>query len=535
MPGKVVNRHRGLRPGELTQQYRRARDAYVEEVDDDPAGENLDYYSAPWATDDYWRYDAGASVLEFFLHRATSTALRLPLEPLLPGAAPEPEPPRVPRSGEELPEHLAQHFHVLKLPEDLAPRYWHGSLHQLLPALDGEMFRDLVDNREICGARRAFERAVKRSPQLARWVRERPEHHAMLLVLAPFWLRPLASFSPPVLDEAPPLPELSIALVRHLLVEYPVPPQLLSAWHEDELRLKWVLWLVLLGQGASLHRAAPRFGWEVPAKLVAHLFEAPAELEMSAALMWAEVRRLGGTDRVFGQLCLHGGYHCDPTQLAVEVVEQYLLARPVLDASLCEQRRFWLATVEWLVRHGAALDDAETFAVLTWAMHRHTEDLRPQEPAAPAARFSWRGRTAASALAHANAYHVALGIAATQQSTALIWPRRGWDWSSERPEGTWSIRELSTAAELAIESVAMSHCVATYAYRCAQGTSAIFSLTKDGARCATIELVPSTRNVAQARGKHNRACNAAELLIIAVWLAELRAREAPAGASGETS
>ncbi len=65
----------------------------------------------------------------------------------------------------------------------------------------------------------------------------------------------------------------------------------------------------------------------------------------------------------------------------------------------------------------------------------------------------------------------------------------------------------------------MNHCVHGYDYPCVRGLSAVFSLCFEDVRRVTVELEPAPRRVVQARGLYNRARTAAELEIIARWLA----------------
>ena len=67
----------------------------------------------------------------------------------------------------------------------------------------------------------------------------------------------------------------------------------------------------------------------------------------------------------------------------------------------------------------------------------------------------------------------------------------------------------------------MRHCVATYAARCAAGSSAIVSLQHGSSRCITIEINPHTKKIVQARGSHNRAPQAQEQAIIEKWLSHI--------------
>jgi hypothetical protein len=82
-------------------------------------------------------------------------------------------------------------------------------------------------------------------------------------------------------------------------------------------------------------------------------------------------------------------------------------------------------------------------------------------------------------------------------------------------------------AELALESQAMQHCVASYDFRCAHGASAIFSLSLAEVRQVTVEVEPMSRRIVQARGVQNRSAEPRELDVLRHWLDRL------AGARGK--
>jgi hypothetical protein len=103
----------------------------------------------------------------------------------------------------------------------------------------------------------------------------------------------------------------------------------------------------------------------------------------------------------------------------------------------------------------------------------------------------------------------------------ITWRPRGWDWEIRLRTGLWTVRELTSSTELVEESRAMHHCVASYAYSCAQGSSAIFSLSLDQARRATVEVYPLRRRIVQARGPCNRSCDPEELDVLQRWLKRL--------------
>ena len=109
---------------------------------------------------------------------------------------------------------------------------------------------------------------------------------------------------------------------------------------------------------------------------------------------------------------------------------------------------------------------------------RHLEALQHRlvegagEGIAPRARFSWSERTVAATRERAVEYRDTVSGGWSQR--LVTWRPRGWDWEIRLRAGLWTVRELTSSTELAEESRAMHHCVASYAYRCAQGSSAIF-------------------------------------------------------------
>lgn len=75
------------------------------------------------------------------------------------------------------------------------------------------------------------------------------------------------------------------------------------------------------------------------------------------------------------------------------------------------------------------------------------------------------------------------------------------------------IEELIDSRSLVKEGRAMKHCVASYAFYCEKGRTAIFSLRKyaEGELLqimATIEVSVATNRIVQVRGKMNRIISA---------------------------
>lgn len=74
--------------------------------------------------------------------------------------------------------------------------------------------------------------------------------------------------------------------------------------------------------------------------------------------------------------------------------------------------------------------------------------------------------------------------------------------------GVYAARELTSGMELLEEGKTMHHCVSSYARRCHEGSSRIFSIRRDDKRYGTLEL--SRNEVGEWRAtQFKRACNAA--------------------------
>ncbi len=317
-----------------------------------------------------------------------------------------------------------------------------------------------------------------------------------LLLLFPFWIRSPLDWRP---DERP----VAHSMGLHLLAHYPVPPALLSCFHTERFRRAgyWMVWLLLYGQGISPLKVARRLGQpQLPSRTYRWLFDAPAGFPPEQALAWAEARRVGASERV-AQLLASNGWTLFPDYGD--------------EADWIESLDQLRQVTSWLVRHIDQLDDQQVGVVLAWVRHRYAEAHAGHAPP-----LSLRRRTVESVVSHAFAYKEAL-IRAAELREALTWQNRGWDWCESTPEGTWSLRELCSARELADERIVMKHWVALYAERCAVGSSAVFSLSVDGARVATVELAPHARRVVQARGENGRLCNESERAVIDRWLAAL--------------
>ena len=493
----INSRHRELSDGDLSRRWRRRHErAEIPDAAEDP-GDEVDAW---WCPQCEWTW------LDFELWRAWQDvhSVGLASSPGVPGAQvsepgrawPPPDASAV--FGDDVAAALHQHIQRLATP---AGRASYSASAPFVAAL-GQL-------RTV----------LRRSPALLEWFDDRSGPGIMAVLLAPFWIRPLEAWSA---SDAHDLDALGRSLIDHLLVRYPVPEALYQPWQSAAIpSLKWVSWLVLIGRGASVPRAGSRFGWAVSSKLLAQLHAAPSGLMPVEALIWAEVMQAGGSALEFDRLRRHRGYLFDPTATAAPTRFRLESDRDDHNDNVdaAPSRRFLQATVDWLVRHRAETPHGfPVDRILDWALHLHTEDLAQDVP--DRARFSWRGRTPASARDDALEHDRQLEES-RNRGRDLSWRPRGWDREFPEDDGVWTVRELTSSTELALESQAMQHCVASYDFRCAHGASAIFSLSYAEVRQVTVEVEPRSRRIVQARGLQNRSAEPRELDVLRRWLDSL--------------
>jgi hypothetical protein len=337
----------------------------------------------------------------------------------------------------------------------------------------------------------------------------RNRFNAALLALALYhgdWLRPVESWHP-VKQNA--WPQFS-SLAQHLLARYPVPPFMTSAWFDlpPGEKLPQHDWYKHLGRGENIRTA------KLPLRLtkaMAHLFtRAPHHYSAVAALRWAQVRGLGGSQA---------------------------LARAVVGTRLgkvLENEEFWESVLHFFVNH-PCLDLAQVGPVVDFLQYQRFEwkegvsadgVFGKQPPPRP--DYTMKGRTVASVLRQVEEWHKELGRETNQPS--ISWRHAPFNEfrlvQGEEGLGNmrmWTITEILTSRALFLEGQTMRHCVATYKERCIQRQVSIWSVqveTQRGRqRALTIEVDIPQRTIRQVRGKCNRLPSANERAIVERWAA----------------
>lgn len=348
----------------------------------------------------------------------------------------------------------------------------------------------------------------------------------VLLMGYPFWVRPLAAWKGGTVRQ----------LLAHLFELYPIPPVLVDVvasdchvWaipaKADQYATRFVnplAWLILRGQGGSVERVARRLGWRLSRALINHAesdllaVREPAIGYLGGWLMYAEIHRLGAGEAEWARLERVESFLRGRVAGAATTSREQWLGSRYLTCWSDEWLAFWRDTVRWLKRYRDALTDDDSDLVLQWAEHEFTER----------GTFAWKGRTVASALQAQRAHHAALAVRTDVQPRR--WKAHGWDWrySTHTDEGAgeataWAVTELTTSRELLEEGAVQRHCVGIYADHCVAGDCAIFQLTRDGRRRATIEVGLQDREILQAKGRFNAALAMDEIDIIERWSADM--------------
>ena len=271
-------------------------------------------------------------------------------------------------------------------------------------------------------------------------------------------------------------------------------------------------WYKHLAIGHSIRTVRPPL--QLTRKMAHWFSQAPNHYTATAALRWAQVRGLGGTEQ---------------------------LARAVIATRLCtvfENEDFWLAILQFFVNNpkldlahiGPVVDflKHERFTLQEHVVHGVLVRRSPLQPT-----FSIKGRTVQSLLRQVAEWHQRLGIDTTR--LAVRWSRSNIA-EYELVEGCehlrnmrrWTIKELLTSEELLAEGRAMRHCVATYAEKCARRRTSIWSLrveSEEGVRpVLTIEVHLATRTICQVRGKRNRLAKSHEREVVRRWATKERLR-----------
>ena len=361
-----------------------------------------------------------------------------------------------------------------RLRKDRAKRSLDAAIHQTLAAIGRNL-----------GVKQAFIRLLLHVQGCADLLRRTPlggypscaqaEHFLPgLLALSHHhadWLREIEAWKPT--DTSPSRQFGSLA--RHLLANCPVPTFMDRVWFQEPSKIsrQQQKWFKHLGLGYGIR------GTDIPIRLtkkMAYLFTlAPDHYTVEQALRWGQIRGWGGGKPL------------------VDAVVSTRLGRTF------EHEAYWAQAIRFLVCNQEAVLPHVAAIVEYLRVHRHH---------LPTKKLDWK---VICCLLEKVAQIQAPAVA-DDRVRSLAWAPIGIDgftWQEDADQNwTWTISELLTSSELSAEGAAMRHCVASYASRCAEQKSSIWSMIchshRGHQRVLTIEVNPATRAIVQARGRGNK-------------------------------
>ncbi|WP_144984675.1 PcfJ domain-containing protein [Gimesia aquarii] len=289
------------------------------------------------------------------------------------------------------------------------------------------------------------------------------------------------------------------SLVQHLFDQYPVPNFMAPVWWSEHYK-DWGMQLYLhLATGQSVRQFSSLYSFRMTKRIAALFMQAPDDLHPIETLRWSQVRALGGDDR-----------------LARILIRKTCLWTPR------EDEEFWESVIRFLIQN-APIATEEIVEIVRFI---HEQRFKPAEktwgpgagdgPVQP--DFSLRGRSLMSLrrhMVHWRSELIEKGMMPPPHVNPLDFPWQRSNIGSFQceEEGTvWTIEELLTPRQLHNEGRIMDHCVADYISDCARRKTTIWSLGiqkgKRRRRKLTIEVLPKSKLISQASGKHN--CEASD-------------------------
>ncbi|MBK9586544.1 MAG: PcfJ domain-containing protein [Alphaproteobacteria bacterium] len=249
--------------------------------------------------------------------------------------------------------------------------------------------------------------------------------------------------------------------------------------------------------------------------MTAHYFlQAPEACDILGAFRWAQVRALGGDDR-----------------LALAVAKTWL-------GESYENSAFWDSVIRYFIEQ-PALPHAQIPAAIDFLQAQKykvrecvtgpgmVETIQPPQP-----KLRMHGRSLPTLLREVERWQKEeKKLAGVQNLYFKKSGINGFLWSpTKSSDEYWTIRELLSGADLIREGQAHNHCVATYARYCASGDCSLWSLERHQngkvEKCLTLE-VDEEREIVQCAGHNNRDSSKEEMKAVRKWAETARLKIAP--------
>lgn len=316
------------------------------------------------------------------------------------------------------------------------------------------------------------------------------------------WLKPFDDWT--LRDQRDDAPKQFRSLLRTLLANYTVPVFLEKGFLEPNET--YIDLYIHIGRGKNARTfdrlPAPLFG-----KAAAHFLEVPESVNLPEAVRYCHVLGLGGDK---------------------DLATAILNARMVADF---EHDAFWHTVILFFVRYRTDIGLHQIAPIIDFLYAQKFQITRREgndgvilHYPPPKPDFTLQGRTPQSLMRLVDEWHVANQ---TNAQCPTIWkPLPIANWAKSFGDIIHRIAQITTYTELSEEGRDMHHCCRSYAPRCAEGKTSVwtyyFENTKGiRTRLLTIE-VDENRKVVQVRGKCNAFPQSKQFSMIENWMAHAK-------------
>lgn len=295
------------------------------------------------------------------------------------------------------------------------------------------------------------------------------------------------------------------SLVNHLFARYPVPRFLTQVWTLAGDRAREIAMYLHLASGQSIRDFVLPVPYRLGKQAAVYFLHAPADLLPMQALRWSQIRSLGGYERL----------------------ARLLVSRTVL-TELTAHEAVWESVIRFLVKQ-APMGADEIVDIIQFV---HQQRFQPAEVILPGGGplplqpdLTLDGRSLMSLRRLMANWREELRprfVDAVPEYGSRQWPRTTIRSFRQFINGKfWTIDELLTDKELRVEGGILQHCVADYVKLCARRDTSIWSLkVHEGdshRRILTIEVIPETKLIRQAKGKRNAPPTAPVAEVLRAW------------------
>lgn len=299
------------------------------------------------------------------------------------------------------------------------------------------------------------------------------------------------------------------SLINHIFVKYRMPDFFYKVWYGDNKFENGynIEWFINLAKGDNI-RKQRHLPVELTKKSAHYMLTAPYFATIPQAIRWGIVLAMGGNETVArGVMETPLGNKFDNEDFWQTVVK-FFIDNPMLSTSHYRNIYDYIYDQKYRGRGFVYVGDEQ-------------REVPPPQP-----NFSMKKREPNTLLLAVDRWHREVGDNANFRFYGLdrnaTWTSCGIDgYKLKEKDYIFTIREITTMADLWEEGKDMHHCVASYARSCSEHSVAIYSLSMsfegECERMATIEVSLGTKTIIQCRGRFNRQVDEKSMELLSLW------------------